>query len=75
MSVDALLRWAEAYCPSRAESPPDIAWLSDAEIVELFARVPSRRAHLALVDHAAIRNRLSDPVLAEAATAAWRRNP
>jgi hypothetical protein len=77
MSIEALLRWAEAYYPSRAVAPPDIAAmrLSDAEIVELFAKVPSRRAQLALVGQAAIRDRLSDQALADAATVAWRRNP
>jgi hypothetical protein len=77
MSIEALLRWAEAYYPSRAVPPPDIAAmrLSDADIAELFERVPSRRAQLALVGEAAIRERLSDAVLADAANAAWRRNP
>ena len=71
--IEALLDWARSH-PS--EAPPDIDGmaLTDSEITELFARVSSRRAHLALVDQAAIRKRLSDPALADAAMAAWRRN-
>jgi hypothetical protein len=73
--IGPLLRWAEGYYPSRQIEPPDIAAmnLTDAELIELFARVPSRRAHHALVDQPAIRNRLSDTTLSEAASAAWLR--
>jgi hypothetical protein len=71
--IAPLLRWAEGYYPSRPIEPPDIAGmnLTDAELIELFARVPSRRAHHALVDQPAIRDRLSDTALADAALAAW----
>jgi hypothetical protein len=73
--IAPLLRWAEGYYPSRATEPPDIAGmnLTDAELIELFARVPSRRAHHALVDQPAIRNRLSDTTLSDAVSAAWLR--
>jgi hypothetical protein len=73
--IAPLLRWAESYYPSRLIEPPDIAGMSltDAELIELFARVPSRRAHHALVDQPAIRNRLSDTTLSDAASAAWLR--
>jgi hypothetical protein len=72
--IAPLLRWAEGYYPSRLIEPPDIAGmnLTDAELIELFARVPSRRAHHALVEPA-IRDRLSDTALADAALAAWGR--
>jgi hypothetical protein len=70
-----LLRWAEGYYPSKPSGPPDVASmnLTDAELIEMFARVPSRRAHHALVDQPAIRNRLSDMTLSDAASAAWLR--
>jgi hypothetical protein len=57
--IAPLLRWAEGYYPSRLIEPPDIAGM--------------RRAHHALVDQPAIRNRLSDTTLSEAASAAWLR--
>ena len=68
--IAPLLRWAEGYYPSRSIEPPDLAGtnLTDAELIELFARVPSRRAHHALVDQPAIRTGLADAVLA-----AWQR--
>jgi len=70
------MRWAESHYLSTALPPLDISGttLTDSEIAELFARVSSRRAHLALVDQPGIRTRLSDPALAEAAKAAWARN-
>ena len=73
--IAPLLRWAEGYYPSRPSGPPDIAGinLTDAELIELFARAPSRRAHHALVDQPAIRDRLSDTTLSDAASAAWLR--
>jgi hypothetical protein len=73
--IAQLLRWAESYYPGRALEPPDIAGmnLTEAEVIELFARVPSRVAYHALVDQAAIRDRLSDAALADAALAAWQR--
>jgi hypothetical protein len=73
--IAPLLRWAEGYYPSRQIEPLDIDGmnLTDAELIELFARVPSRRAHHALVDQPAIRNRLSDTTLSDAASAAWLR--
>ena len=73
--IAPLLRWAEGYYPSKPGGPPNVASmnLTDAELIELFARVPSRRAHHALVDQLAIRDRLSDTALADAALAAWRR--
>ena len=54
---------------------PDVADmnLTDAELIELFACVPTRLAHLALVDQPAIRDRLSDAALSDAALAAWQR--
>ena len=74
--IAPLLRWAEGYYPSRAIEPPDIGDmnLTDAELIELFACVPTRLVHLALVDQPAIRDRLVDPVLADAALAAWQRH-
>ena len=74
--LEALLRWAEDYYPSRAIEPPDIAalHLSEVDLIEVFARVSSRRAYHALVDQPAIRHRLADPMLADAALAAWRRS-
>ena len=73
--IAPLLRWAEGYYPSRQIAPPDIDGmnLTDAELIELFARVPSRRAHHALVDQPAIRHRLTDTTLSDAASTAWLR--
>ena len=73
--IAPLLRWAEGYYPSRATEPPDIAGLNltDAELIELFALVPTRLAHLALVDQPVIRDRLGNRALADAALATRQR--
>jgi hypothetical protein len=76
-AVADLLRWAIACYPTRAEPPPDIAALrlTGVELRWLFAQVPTRRAHLALVDQAAIRNRMkADAGLMAVLRAAWTRN-
>ena len=72
--IAPLLRWAEGYYPSRAIEPPDIAGMNLTEAELLFALMPTRLAHLALVDPPAIRDRLADPVLADAAREAWERH-
>jgi hypothetical protein len=45
--IAPLLRWAESYYPSRLIEPDIAAMnLTDAELIEMFARVPSRRGRL-----------------------------
>ena len=71
-----LPRWAENYYPDRSEAPPNIAALrlSDADILALFSQPLSRRAHLALIDQAAIRRRVeADAALKDAVKAVWNR--
>lgn len=75
-TIADLPRWAAAYYPTCAEQPPDFyaLRLTNEQIAELFARMPSRQAHLALVDQPAIRRRFTDKALAQAVRAAWRRH-
>jgi hypothetical protein len=78
MIIADLLRWATGYYPERLEPPPDIVslQLTNAEIGELLACVPHRRAHLALVDQAPIQDCIrADPELSEQVKAAWARSP
>ena len=73
--IGPLLRWAEGYYPSRQIEPPDIAGmnLTDAELIELFARGCRQGGHITPWSTSPPSVRLSDTTLSEAASAAWLR--
>jgi hypothetical protein len=78
MIIADLLRWATGYYPERVEPPSSIVALemTDAEIGELFTCVPHRRAHLALIDQAPIRDRVRlDPDLSAHVKTTWQDKP
>lgn len=71
--VDRTLSWATDYYPKREQQPPDdLGEIRRDEVRTLFRSCPSRLAHYALVDQAAIR-RWFDHEVATEVKAAWER--
>lgn len=77
--------WAETYYPTRVSAPPEGLGgrgLNARELIDLFDRTTSRLCHLALIDHALIRNSVDgyrrNPewvAISAAVRGSWRRHP
>jgi hypothetical protein len=72
--------WAKTYYPSCTSPPPAglDEWITVHDLVALFRRTQSKRAHLALVDQHVARVLIdrkdkTDPVLREAVSESWAR--